>query len=239
MDATPVAIGEAVAIYDYEATQPNQVSFKTGDILSIYKQEATGWWNGVVALTNQSGWFPASFVEFLSNTALTANAASVSVSAPHDTPLPPDDHAPVDTHALTDAAFDGQWEAYTTDENEVYYVNVKTGESRWTLPELELDEPPALPLDDPAPDGIRVDRPPSIHTHVDMPVSKSTDSGFTEQRSGVKSARGSVSTTFSRLSLHTKSSSPIDTVPPSKCAVTDDTGRFSYSNNFWVCFMAE
>jgi len=41
-------IGYCIAQYDYEATQPNQLSLSEGDRIGIISKagEATGWWKG-------------------------------------------------------------------------------------------------------------------------------------------------------------------------------------------------
>lgn len=62
----------AQAIYNYEATEPNELSFHAGDTIVVLLQvgalfflshifkDDSGWWQG--SLNGISGWFPSNFV---------------------------------------------------------------------------------------------------------------------------------------------------------------------------------
>ncbi|KAI9090825.1 P-loop containing nucleoside triphosphate hydrolase protein [Phlyctochytrium arcticum] len=49
------------ALYDYEATEADELSFSTGDIIAINSKDDEGWWQGT--LNGQKGLFPANYVE--------------------------------------------------------------------------------------------------------------------------------------------------------------------------------
>ena len=57
-----ILAGRALALYDFEATEPNQLAFRADDWIVVVKQEASGWWSGhhVDQSPDQMGWFPAS-----------------------------------------------------------------------------------------------------------------------------------------------------------------------------------
>lgn len=48
-------------IFDYDATQPDELSIKIGDIISDVKKQPGGWWEG--SLNGRKGVFPDNFVE--------------------------------------------------------------------------------------------------------------------------------------------------------------------------------
>ncbi|XP_072435624.1 nostrin isoform X1 [Chiloscyllium punctatum] len=56
-------IGTCKALYDYQAARDDELNLKQGDILTIYKKDATGWWLG--SLQGTKGIFPATYVEEL------------------------------------------------------------------------------------------------------------------------------------------------------------------------------
>ena len=47
--------------YDYDATQPDELTIKVGDIISDVKKVPGGWWEGM--LNGKRGVFPDNFVE--------------------------------------------------------------------------------------------------------------------------------------------------------------------------------
>ena len=51
------------AIYDYEAQDNDEVSFKDGDIIINAVPIDEGWMTGTVHRTGQSGMLPANYVE--------------------------------------------------------------------------------------------------------------------------------------------------------------------------------
>ena len=50
-----------IGTYDFETTEPDQVSFKRGTILPIVLKEPSGWWAALV--DGRYGWVPAAFLE--------------------------------------------------------------------------------------------------------------------------------------------------------------------------------
>jgi len=51
------------ALYDYEATKPEEISFKVGDQITVIRQDFPGWWTGQYNMTGQEGLFPVNYVE--------------------------------------------------------------------------------------------------------------------------------------------------------------------------------
>ncbi|XP_038079011.1 nostrin-like isoform X2 [Patiria miniata] len=60
--AKPV-IGQCVALFDYEATEPEEISLKEGDIINIVQKFEDGWWHGEIG--GKRGNFPGSYVDLL------------------------------------------------------------------------------------------------------------------------------------------------------------------------------
>jgi len=70
----------AKAIYDYTAGNPDELTIKEGDILTIESQDENGWCKGR-ALDGKEGLFPFSYVEFLDEAAtIAANKANPSLA---------------------------------------------------------------------------------------------------------------------------------------------------------------
>ncbi|KNC47389.1 uncharacterized protein AMSG_03823 [Thecamonas trahens ATCC 50062] len=55
-------ISAVKAIADYSDPDPSMLSFSTGEIIAVTKQEDSGWWEGT-GQSGRSGWFPSSYVE--------------------------------------------------------------------------------------------------------------------------------------------------------------------------------
>jgi len=56
------AAGQARALYDYDAENPDDLSFKEGEMINILdKSDPSGWWQG--ELNGVTGFFPSNFVE--------------------------------------------------------------------------------------------------------------------------------------------------------------------------------
>ncbi|KAG1821786.1 uncharacterized protein BJ212DRAFT_921007 [Suillus subaureus] len=69
---------EARAIWDWESEDPNDLSFRTGDIIEIVKETNADWWTGR-SKSGKQGLFPATYVEKLA-------PRSVRVSTPPSFP---------------------------------------------------------------------------------------------------------------------------------------------------------
>eukprot|EP01121_Diplochlamys_sp_Union-15-3_P007973 TRINITY_DN2075_c0_g1_i1.p1 TRINITY_DN2075_c0_g1~~TRINITY_DN2075_c0_g1_i1.p1 ORF type:complete len:337 (-),score=75.64 TRINITY_DN2075_c0_g1_i1:91-1101(-) len=54
------------SIYDYDATEDNELSMKEGDIITLLYQDETGWWEGRNS-QGKVGIFPSNFVEMIGN----------------------------------------------------------------------------------------------------------------------------------------------------------------------------
>ncbi|KAG8760164.1 hypothetical protein FRC14_003920 [Serendipita sp. 396] len=53
----------AKALYDYEAAEPNEVSFAEGDRIINISAASEDWWEGTVVSSGETGLFPANYVE--------------------------------------------------------------------------------------------------------------------------------------------------------------------------------
>jgi hypothetical protein len=52
------------ALYDFEATEDNELTFAEGDtIVQVDDQISDDWWSGTNARTGEQGLFPANYVE--------------------------------------------------------------------------------------------------------------------------------------------------------------------------------
>eukprot|EP01137_Pigoraptor_chileana_P027899 Opistho-2@11102 len=52
------------ALYDYEASDVDELSFKAGDIIQIVNKDNEGWWQGKIG-TGKAGLFPSNYVEMM------------------------------------------------------------------------------------------------------------------------------------------------------------------------------
>jgi len=53
---------QLVAVYSYDATEDNEISFLEGDTIMLLEKDDSGWWKGR-NLKGQEGLFPSNFVE--------------------------------------------------------------------------------------------------------------------------------------------------------------------------------
>jgi len=57
----PPSKPQAKALYDYDATTADELSFREGDIITILQKDPAGWWEG--EFNGQKGWVPANYVQ--------------------------------------------------------------------------------------------------------------------------------------------------------------------------------
>lgn len=51
-----------IALYSYDATKKDELSFKEGDVLLVLNKVDGGWWEGQLLKTKATGWFPSNYV---------------------------------------------------------------------------------------------------------------------------------------------------------------------------------
>ncbi len=61
---------EAVALFDYNGRTKKELSFKTNQIIYIYKKINLQWWLGHIAGKNQSGFIPDGYIKLKSKCVL-------------------------------------------------------------------------------------------------------------------------------------------------------------------------
>ena len=54
------AAGTVVALYNHVASEPGELSFKKGDVITVTKRDSSGWWEG--KLGGKAGLFPSNYV---------------------------------------------------------------------------------------------------------------------------------------------------------------------------------
>lgn len=111
--APTVTAAEAwTALYDYAATEGDEVSFNEGDFLTNVKTYTDGWLTGTVTRTGESGSFPEAYAEKATTTTAAAAAA----------PAPASESA---RDAATDGGGGGGWVALydysATEQDEVSF----------------------------------------------------------------------------------------------------------------------
>ncbi|KAF7644541.1 hypothetical protein LDENG_00220140 [Lucifuga dentata] len=60
-DAPPQYTEKVVALYSYEASKPDELSFTRGDVVYLLHRHVDGWWEGVV--NGNRGFFPQNYVQ--------------------------------------------------------------------------------------------------------------------------------------------------------------------------------
>eukprot|EP00158_Paraphelidium_tribonemae_P002988 Partr_v1_DN25819_c0_g1_i1_m2951 putative Inherit from NOG: Growth arrest-specific 7 len=229
----PIVLCECVALYEYKAETENHLSLMPGDKISVYVQEASGWWSGFTA-GGASGWFPGAFVEVVPAPSAFPSAAAGNIARNRQSDIPAAPLSPLSSKSSGAAGGGGgEWEQHLTENGDPYFVNSLTGESRWSLPGSTCVTPVAEENWDAVPiDGMR-------HAH-------STDSGFGDRLADELHAVNIVSPTSSSASsihnntrasmISTRSKAPsmqdLSFTDPRPAPVATD-GKFGYTNNFW------
>ncbi|KAG8956242.1 hypothetical protein FRC04_004319 [Tulasnella sp. 424] len=62
------------ALYDYQGTDANSLSFRRGDVIEVLSRQPSGWWDGW--LGGERGWFPANYVRIVSEQEADAELAA-------------------------------------------------------------------------------------------------------------------------------------------------------------------
>ena len=62
------ALCQVLCMFDFESSDPDQLSFNKDEILTVIKQEESGWWAAMRPDGDRIGWIPSSFVEPLPET---------------------------------------------------------------------------------------------------------------------------------------------------------------------------
>ncbi|KAG6333267.1 hypothetical protein ID866_5819 [Astraeus odoratus] len=57
------AICQVLCMFDFQSPDPDQLSFNKNEILTVIKQEESGWWAAMRPEGDRIGWIPSSFVE--------------------------------------------------------------------------------------------------------------------------------------------------------------------------------
>jgi hypothetical protein len=53
----------AVAVYDFEAENPDEITLRAGDKIEVVEKDPCGWCTGTVLRTGAHGLFPANYVQ--------------------------------------------------------------------------------------------------------------------------------------------------------------------------------
>lgn len=71
---------KAKALFDYQAAESNELSFDIGDIITVTKQDASGWWEG--SCKGRTGMFPGNYVEVIESAEAAPAAAPPAAAEP-------------------------------------------------------------------------------------------------------------------------------------------------------------
>ncbi|KAJ3253354.1 hypothetical protein HK103_000733 [Boothiomyces macroporosus] len=62
------AIKQVKVLYDFDGETDQELSIRTGEIISVTEEIDSGWWIGTVVGSNRTGMFPSNYTEVLKNT---------------------------------------------------------------------------------------------------------------------------------------------------------------------------
>jgi myosin-1 len=57
----PKALPQCKALYDYDASDTDELTFREGDIIELVRKDPSGWWTGKIG--RKEGLFPSNYVE--------------------------------------------------------------------------------------------------------------------------------------------------------------------------------
>ncbi|CAI2173196.1 18774_t:CDS:2, partial [Funneliformis geosporum] len=145
------------ALYDFDSNETN-LSFKRNDIIQVFTQLESGWWDGVC--NGERGWFPSNYVTTYEEDDMLEDEDKLGDWIPQQTPdgdifyyntrtgessweLPADDSESFttinrDTISSNDSLkqLPENWIRKPTENGKTfYYLNIITKEVRWTFPE--------------------------------------------------------------------------------------------------------
>ncbi|CAG8483932.1 5238_t:CDS:2 [Funneliformis caledonium] len=195
------------ALYDFDSNETN-LSFKRNDIIQVFTQLESGWWDGVC--NGERGWFPSNYVTTYEEDDLFDDEDKLGDWIPQQTPdgdifyyntrtgessweLPADDSESIttinrDTIISSNDSLRQLPENWTRKPTEngktYYYLNIITKEVRWTYPENGTTTVASSNSD-----IDETDDKASIASSHDSQISSTTD-GTIQQRSLQGSRQG-------------------------------------------------
>ncbi|KAF0553048.1 Actin-binding protein [Gigaspora margarita] len=86
-DEPETAVHSAIALYDYDAGEDNEISFKEGDIITDIEFVTEDWWQGTTS-NGGVGLFPANYVELTMLKFMVPNSSITSDNMPPRVKLP-------------------------------------------------------------------------------------------------------------------------------------------------------
>lgn len=113
------------ALYDFDAKEVDELSFRAGDQLFLVEEEKDGWYRAEI--NGKKGYVPADYVERVQT---QRPKAQPQAAQPQGTGRGRDAKAAPQAKA----AKKSPWEEVQDDDGSVYYYNHETGQSQWEKP---------------------------------------------------------------------------------------------------------
>ncbi|RYP78484.1 hypothetical protein DL771_000437 [Monosporascus sp. 5C6A] len=113
------------ALYDYDADDPTNLSFRAGDIIQVLSQQESGWWHGIT--NGVPGWFPSNYCHIVSCPEQTTETAQTEE-------LKTNVHVGRRPRIGDPITVEDHWIAQATADGRLFYYNTVTGESSLELP---------------------------------------------------------------------------------------------------------